>query len=270
MTQALFGRTYKLTVGAVDMSSLRVSFSVEKTLKKEPNTATIKVWNLNEDSRNLLSQGRALGVLLEAGYGGDNSQIYLGQLRGAVSQIEGPDVTTTFTTGDGDKALQSARLSIPLGPKTPTQTALLAISRTLGVGLGNVSQAAAKLAGGSIYPSATVLTGSSTDALDWICHSAGLEWSIQDGQLQILDYGAALDAKPYILSAETGLVGSPSVDNNGIITAECLMLHGLRPGLRVVFDSRFVKGVHRIDEIEYTGDTHDGSWGMRLQCGVKK
>jgi len=277
MASDLFGRTYKIVVGTVDITGLRCAFTIRKTLKKEPNTCTIKVYNLSESTREELSESKVLGVSVEAGYKGDNSQLYLGQLRGASSEVEGSDITTVFSTGDGDKAIQSARLSIPLGPKTPNDVALLAIARTLGVGLGNVAQAAAKLktSGVSLFPVGTLLTGNSAKNLTQFCRSAGLEWSIQDGKLQILDIGKALDVRPYVLDSESGLTGSPSLTHEAktgdkIVRAECLMLPGLRPGMRVMFNSRFVKGLYRVEECEYEGDSWGENWGIRLACRLPK
>ena len=277
MASDLFGRTYKIVVGTVDITGLRCAFTIRKTLKKEPNTCTIKVYNLSESTREELSESKVLGVSVEAGYKGDNSQLYLGQLRGASSEVEGADITTVFSTGDGDKAIQSARLSIPLGPKTPNDVALLAIARTLGVGLGNVAQAAAKLktSGVSLFPVGTLLTGNSAKNLTQFCRSAGLEWSIQDGKLQILDIGKALDERPYVLDSESGLIGSPSLTHEAktgdkIVKAECLMLPGLRPGMRVMFNSRFVKGLYRVEECEYEGDSWGENWGIRLACRLPK
>lgn len=273
----LFKRTYKITIGGLDVTGLRAAFSIKKTLKKEPNTCTIKLYNLNEDSREELSDSKVLDVEIEAGYDDDNSSLYLGQLRGGVSQIEGPDVTTILSSGDGDKAFQSARLQIPIGPKTPADVALLAIAKTLNVGMGNASLAAAKLAskGVSLFPVATTISGSSARAMTAFCKSAGLEWSIQDGALQILDLNKALDERPYVLSYDSGLVGSPAVSyeaktGDKIVSAECLLLPGLKPGLRVMFDSVFVKGLYRIEECEYDCDTYGDNWGIRLTCRLPK
>lgn len=278
----LFGRTYRIVVGSLDITGLRCSFSIKKTLKKEPNTCIIKVYNLSESSREELSDSKAVNVSVEAGYKGENSQLYLGQLRGAFSEVVGPDIVTTFSTGDGDKAIQSARLSIPLGPKTPNDVALLAIARTLGVGLGNANEAAAKLKakGVSMFPVPTVLTGNASRTLTAFCRSAGLEWSIQDGKLQILDLGKALDERPFILGDSDGLgggglIGSPALTyeaktGDKLVQAECLLLPGIRPGMRIMFDSRFVKGLYRIDECEYEGDTWIGNWGIRLGCRLPK
>ena len=271
MSEKLSSRTYKVVVGDIDISELHIVFSITKTLKKDPNECTIQVWNLSESSRQHLTDAKSLPVSVEAGYDGNNSLIYLGELRTAGSEIQGPDIVSTFTSGDGDRALAVARLSVPLGPKTPNDQVLLAISRTLGVGLGNAPAKALQIAGKSSFPVPTTLTGSASKQMTDFCRSNGLEWSIQDGKIQILDIGKSLDAQPYVIDSEAGLIGSPTVTYDSktktkIAKLETLMIPGLRPGIRIMMNSVFVRGLFRIESIDYDGDTHGQNWGQRISA----
>jgi hypothetical protein len=211
-------------------------------------------------------------VRIEAGYGGQNSQIYLGEVRSlAAGFVEGPDIRTELTSGDTEKAMQTARLSVPIGAGASQLSVLQALVDALGVGPGNIADAAAKLAkaGKLIFARDTVIVGNVARIITDICRSGNLEWSIQDGTIQLLDIGASLTAKPYSLSASTGLVGSPKLDKDGKVTASVLMLPDLRPGLPVVFDSKFVKGTFRVIECTYEGDTWgegDDAWGIEITC----
>ena len=47
------------------------------------------------------------------------------------------------------------------------------------------------------------------EQLTELCRSAGLEWSVQSGVLQLLPRGRALQRSAVVLSSDTGLVGSP-------------------------------------------------------------
>lgn len=267
--EKLSNRTYKIVVGDIDISELHAVFSVSKSLKAEPNSCTVQVWNLNKESRSRLSTSKPVPVSIEAGYDGKNSLLYLGELRSSASEIQGPDIVSTFSSGDGDRALSVARLSIPLGPKTPNDQALLAIARTLGVGLGNTAQKALSIAGKTAFPVPVTLNGSSKKLMTDFCRSAGLEWSIQNGKIQILDVGKSLDERPYVIDSESGLIGSPSVSydpktKTTICKCETFMLPGLRPGLRIMMNSVFVKGLYRIENIDHDGDTHGQQWGHRI------
>lgn len=273
MTQ-LFHRDYEITLGTTDIKGLACAFKVKKTLKSEPNTATIKVWNLSDATRDLISQPKkAVPVRIEAGYKGDTAQIYLGELRSGTSEISGADIVTTLTSGDKEKSTQQSRIHVPIGAKTSADQALLAIARTFkDVGLGNATKMAAKLAtkGLAIFPVATVLTGNSARTMTDFCRSAGLEWSIQDGKFQILDLNKALEERPFILSSESGLIGSPTQDSDGSINFTTLMIPNIRPGMRVQLDSVFVKGLYRIQECEYSGDTWGNEWDIKISAKPPK
>lgn len=275
MSTELLDRKYRIVLGTTEITGLKCEFSVAKSLKKEPNTCTIKVYNLSDQTRESISNPKKVSVLLEAGYGDAVSQIFKGELRSATSEVDGPNIVTTLTSGDGEKAIQKARLNIPVGAKTPPGTVLQKIADALkkeGIGLGNTAAAVAKLEakGYVLYPVSTVVSGKTSQIMTDFCRSAGLEWSIQDGRLQIFDLGKSLDDKPLILRADTGLIGSPSVDSDGVVNATVFMIPEVRPGMRVVFDSRFVKGLYRIKHADYSGDTYGDDWTIKLACDDTK
>lgn len=264
----LYHRTYNLVLGTKDVTGLHIRFRVEKTLKSEPNTCSIDVINLAPETREALEKAKKIPVRLEAGYNDENEQIYLGEVRTATSVTEGPDIITHVEAGDGEKQIQSARISIPVGPKTPPDVALRAIARTLGVGLGNVEAVASKLArsGKAVFPMGRVITGNAARELTDFANSAGLEWSIQDGKLQFLDKGKALEGKAFELSSDSGLIGSPSVDSKGVVNAQTLFIAGLRPGVKVAFKSRSVHGGYRIQKCTYTGDFAGKDWYVEIEA----
>lgn len=271
MPVELKDRSYRLVVGTTEVTGLACDFNVSKSLKAEPNTCTIKIRGLSDKTIDSISNPKKVPVLLEAGYGDKISQIFLGELRSATHEIDGPEVISTLTSGDGEKAVQKARLNIQVGARTPPATVLQRVAEALkkeGLGLGNTAALAAKLAakGYVIYPTSTVLTGSAAQIMTDLCRSAGLEWSIQDGKLQIFDLGNALDEKPLILDETSGLIGSPSTDADGVVNCKVLMIPNVRPGLRVQLNARFVKGIFRIKHATYTGATHAEDWTIALTC----
>ena len=261
----LFQRAWSVVIGDLEVSELAIAFDVKKSTKKEPNTAELSIYNLSDENRKKLTEAKKYPLRIEAGYVGNLSQIYLGEVRSGFTTVEGPDYVTRLSSGDGEKA-HKVRLLIPIGPKTPADVALRAIARTLGVNAGNSDAMAATLAkrGKVLYPRGTVLSGNAAQNLTDFCRSAGLEWSIQDGALQILDIGAPLNERPIILSPDSGLIGSPSSDADGKISAKCFMIPGLRPGIRVQMDSLQVKGIYRITQAQYQGDTQGAEWSISL------
>lgn len=266
-----------VTVGDIHLKGHRVAFSVEKTIKKEPNTCDLAIWNLNPENRAKLEElrpkaddARGIPVVIEAGYEGYFSQIWYGDLRTVESIYERPNWVTKLDSGDGGKAYQTARIGRSFGKKTPLRTALRAILDELGIGVGNLwkfEHALKQTGATSIFEHGKVMHGPARKHLDDFARSADLEWSIQDGTLQLVNRGKVLDAQAVRLSSETGLIGSPTVDNKGVLTAKCLMIADVRVGGLLVLDSKRIKGNYRIEKANWVGDTHSKSdWTITLEA----
>lgn len=271
-------RVCNVTINKLKLVGHRVAFSVEKTTLPEPNTASVQVWNLNPDQRASLEElrpkkddKRGIPVLIEAGYKADGpAQIFLGDLRTVYSVKDGPDWVTTLESGDGEKATQTARIGTSIGPKTPVDTALRAMVKALGVKPGNVEKTIQKLKlgkTGKLFNQGVVLSGSVAQQLTTFARSADLEWSIQDGALQFVDRGKVLAGKAYKITPKTGLIGSPTVDNKGVLSCDMLMLSDLRPGSKIVVESSRVKGNYRVEKLNWRGDTHSQSdWIVSIEA----
>lgn len=268
--KVLFGRRWNVTLDTFDVSNLRVTFKSKKNLKAVPNSCEIKIWNLGKEKREALSAKKVLKCRLEAGYESTGTtQLFLGEVRSATHEIDGADIVTTVETGDSDKAFNATRLHLSVGPSVPVTTVLENIAKKLGVGKGNLPSLAPLLASkgvATLFGVGTALSGSAARAMTDLCSSAGLEWSVQDGNLQILDLNKALAGKAVKLSSKTGLIGSPTVDAKGVVKAKTLIIPELTPGRLLVFDSEVVKGGYRCQEVEHSGDTHGQEWYVELEC----
>lgn len=263
MSQKLFDRRAILTVDRIQVEDLRIAFRIKKSLKPEPNTAEIHVWNLNPDNRAKLEALPQTEVKLEVGYKSGTSIIFLGDLRTAYTTEDPPDLITTIASGDGEEAQKKARINQSFGPGTSIDTVLRALARALGVGQGNVARVAAELrfsGVGTLYSSGVVLSGPVSREMTDFARSAGLEWSIQDGALMLLNRGRALERMAVLLSPETGLIGTPSVTSKGKLSCVSLLIPDLYPGRMLMMAAARVKGLFRIEQIEYIGDTHGQEW----------
>ena len=233
-------------------------FEIKKTLKVQANSAIVRITNLAAQTRKSLESQTSLPCKVEAGYGGEFHTLFSGQVRRGSSVVSGDDVITTVSSGDSDVQLTANRLALQL-PKgaTPAQI-LTSVALLMGVSAGNVASVATAPRG---MLSATQFHGNASDAVTQVTRSLGLEWSIQDGALQVLPIGKPITtAKLVELSQSSGLVGSPSVDNKGIVSARALIQPDLQPGRCVQIDAIGVKGIFRIEEVTFTGDTFGQDW----------
>jgi hypothetical protein len=279
----LFGRECRITVGAsigairagLRVEKHRCAFRVEKTSKPEPNKCALQIWNLSREQRDQIAelrpkQGDARGVpvLIEAGYKETGlGQIYLGDLATIYSKREGADWVTTIESGDGQAAKLSS-ITQSYGPQTSIDVVLRAIVKALGVGEGNVSVIATKLkltGAATLFPKRAVMSGSAFEHMTHFARSAGLEWSIQDGAVQLIDQGKVLAGFATLLGPTTGLIDTPTVDPKGVLTCKMLIQPGVKVGSLLVLDSDSVRGNYKIERATWEGDTHGIAWYITVE-----
>jgi hypothetical protein len=274
---ALFKRVAVVTVGTIQFTSLDFAFRIEKSLKPEPNTCELDIFNLTPEHCAELAElapktGKQAKVgipcKLEAGYEDATSLLWLGDLRTVQTTIEGPDRRTHLESGDGEKAWQNARLHVSYGAKTAIATVVRSLVRELGLAPGNVNKIVnqLKIAGSAMFPSGITISGPASKALLDVARSADMELSVQDGAIQLLDRGKALAGQALKLNDETGLLDSPSVDNEGTLSARTLLIKDVRPGTLIELDAEFVKGNFRVERCVYSGDTAGQDWGIEIEA----
>jgi len=271
-------RSWELSVDTLKLTGHRIRFQVTKTLKKEPNTAEITIYNLSDDQAAQLMAAKAPLVRLHAGY--DNSgpsgspglaQIFLGHALHVECVVEGANTLLTVTTGDGADEYKTARVHTNVGTgQIPIATVLRAIATAFRLKEGNVESVCKQLdaspLGRSMIHTSGVLSGSCADLLSDFCRAAGYEFSIQDGCLQILPINKALESFAVRLTPDTGLVGSPTISSKGVVSGTCLIQPNLDPGRQVEIDSRFVQGHYRLERVDYTGDTEGDDWYVNFEA----
>lgn len=260
----------------LDLSALDMAFKVKRTLKKKPNTAIIRVWGLSPTSRLYLSSPKKLAVSLAAGYDGENELLFLGQTRNSFSQQEGPENVTTFETGDSEKIMQAAGLKLTWGSQTAVQVALRAIQATIpeivsGSQVSNWQKsnaAFATIGGRTFHPVGGAVDRKSIRYVDDICRSYGLIWWIDNGALNVMPKGGSLAGQELLISEDSGMVGSPSIDNAGFLKVKSLIRKGLHPGAIIRVQAANVTGDFRIDSCEYVGGNAAGhrEWYAEMLC----
>ncbi len=270
----LFNRDIALTVGTLriasrdevglDQAVLRIAFDVMLSRARDPNKATLKIWNLNEDSRNSIQEQDRLDVTIEAGFTGTLSQIFKGDMRFGNSTREGSDWITALEAGDGAKQNRSARVKASFAGGTKVTEVLKKAANALGIGTGNLEQviaAGSKRIGMTEFTNGTVLTGKAADAIDNITKSMGLEWSIQGGQLQILEPNETTQDEAVLLSTGSGLIGSPTAGEKGRVKARSLLQPDIFPGRKVQIQSALFEGsFFKTEKVKHAGDTWSTNW----------
>jgi hypothetical protein len=261
-----------LIEGSSQKQSLDIEFSVEKNIKKTPNTAVCKIYNLDQSRRSQLQDQKNLRLEISAGYEGRMSRLFIGDIHVSASSrrkkrkksrihsvMDAADIVTTVEAADSGRRYSSSEIQRSYRDGTSTQTVLRDVVDAMGIGEGNLSSAPAQ-----IYTEGTVVTGRAWRALDRIVRSLNLTWSVQDGALQLLSGGRPLQQTAIRLTPQTGLVGSPAADVDQTVTCTSLLIPGLTPGRQVVLESALVSGSYRIRRVSYVGVTIGADWYAKL------
>lgn len=264
----LYGRTCTIVVDDLRVTGLRVTFKVSKSLKKEPNTLDLKVYNLSADTRSRMQRTGAK-VLLVAGYVDNAAVIFAGDARRIDHAPDGADMVTSIDCGDGEQAYRFARFSKSFAPGAPISEVITAASKALGINAGNLSE---QLAAGPYQKDSRAFAhgytahGRASAELDRLLTAYGLSWSIQDGALQVLRGAQPAQGSAVLLTSTTGLVGSPSFttpEKPGApvrLRFKALLQPTIRCGGVIDVRSLTVRGQFRVESLSYAGDTHGSDW----------
>lgn len=269
----LFRRACEVIVGSNRLRGHHVTFRVKRTLRPEPNTCEVTVANLSPSTRASIESLDAVRVRIRAGYGDELATIYDGELREVSTTRDGPTITTTIRSGDGERAYRRSRVNRSFAPGSSVEDVMGHLAESMRTGIGNALSAVRDrgLAGiVDVFESGTVVSGRAADELTRVLDAGNLEWSVQGGALQVLERGAALQTEALRLSSSTGLLGSPSVDAKGELRFRAMMIPGIAPGVRVVIDSEFHRGTYRIETAEFVGDTSGGEWAVECTGRVPR
>ncbi len=264
----LWRHVWRVTVGTLQSEAIDVAFKVVRSLRATPGTCELTVYNLTETHRRAAQAARRPLVRIEAGYASTGtSLLFQGNARHVTVERDGPDWLTKVTAGDGVYAIQTARAARSFGPDARVEEVARYLADAMGVGPGNVLAALrnARLDRlGDTFPQGTALHGYAERELTALLNASGLTWSVQHGVLQVLPRGRALATTAVRLAPSTGLVGSPSAGQHGVVKVKALLLPDLVPGRLVHVESAAFAGDYRIERAEYTGDTRGGDWTANL------
>jgi len=271
----LFNRTAAVTVDDVRAEDLRLAFSTRKTWTSEPNASEITIYNPGPDLMSAVKKGAR--VVLEVGWNWQMSILAKGRILFHQTKRQGPDKTLVLNVSDGGHELSRAFTSAAYSGTVEIRKVLKSLASDLQVGVGNALK---RVEEGDVkgavdqWMNGMALHGKTGDALDRVLGLAGLDWSIQDGELLVMKAGEFTNDPVVIVNRETGLIGSPetqvSIAGNVVVpmrmTSFTSLLNPLiRPGRRVSLDGEHIKGLLAVAFVTHTGDTRGDEWSTKVE-----
>lgn len=280
--QYLFKRSYSVSLGPPNQTSavaygtigknpspLRVRFDIDKNMCGSSNKSKIEIFNLSTESRQAIKKGYLLQ--LQAGYNGLVENLFVGNVITPTSTRNGADIITSLECGDGESSIIFAKLDKSYPAGVTLATILSDIAKAMGTTTSsNPAGVSAGIALGIpnvTYNKGFVAHGSCKDTLDKLVKPVGLEWTVQNGNLNIIPISLFDGKTAVLLSSETGMIGVPS-QNQFFTQFTSLLNPKLVPGALVQLKSEntSLNGFYKIRRAHYEGDSHDTKWQVSCEA----
>lgn len=290
-----FNRTYRLLIGKKGETKnailieppMRITFDVQKDVESEPNENSIKIYNLSAATRQAVEKPN-LRCVLYAGYSEENEPTLLcsGDIATAYSYRENGDWITELFVLDGLIEIRDTAVSLGYAGGVSSQLILNDLATQMGLKLVAGEELAERQwsNGFSFY-------GAARTALNKIVAGTGLEWSVQNGELQVVNRAKTTRRQGVVLAADSGLIGSPERVREAARSKQAdekdkknskkqkkttdkqakdgwnvrsLLLPQINPADKVKIESVTVEGWFRAESVKHTGDSHSGEWQTEL------
>jgi len=260
----LFDREAAMIVGprgelGTRVTDLRFNFRVEKNLSSEPNALSLSVYNLNDRSIGFIQSEDAV-ITLQAGYRGMIENIFSGDVDHTEVTRQGPDRVTKIESGDGSRAIESrVAFSFDSGTTVAEVVEKVMASMSAKSVIGEIKGAMTDQ-----FANGFSASGLAKDVMDRLAAKMDFSWSIQDNEITVIPKTEASDDVAIFVSPQTGLLGSPSPTEGGLVL-NTLMLPKARPGKKINLSSRDYVGIYKISRVIHSGDTRGPQWGSEME-----
>lgn len=255
-----------------EISDLRVQFKVEKSVphgkKPKPHTCDVTITNLAGTTRANL-ETKPLVVELHAGYDDVYHFMFGGDLRFAMTKMDGPNWETLLQLGDGDCHHRWSRVNRSYARGTSVRQILKDVTRSMAMKLPD--ELAKDPALDAKFLHGDVAFGPARDKLTELLAPFGYQWMIVNGQLRVLRADRAQPGTIIPIDEENGMIGSPefgSPPRSGKpphMTVRTLLYPQINPGDRVRVTSKVKTGDFRVESITHEGDTHGDAWTSEME-----
>jgi hypothetical protein len=279
-----FGRVCTLFVStaagdAIDLSQLRIKFSIKRSDTMTPNSADIRIYNLDLDFAAVIKR-EFTQVVLQAGYQSNFGVIFKGNIKQVILGRENEtDTFIDIIAGDGDQAYNFAIVNTTLAAGSSLSHHIAAASGPMKA--LNVTPGYTGALPEATLPRGKVMYGNSRDHLQKITSSSGFGWNIQDEKINIVKRSTYLPGTVTILTSKTGLIGTPQQTNIGV-NCKCLINPNIKINGRIQINNASVEllkinlsvpgsadnvpapvaddGVYSVMVVQHTGDTRGIPW----------
>jgi hypothetical protein len=257
----------------IEFRNLRIVFDIEKTRTSEANKGNIQIYNLNQDHWTIFETHKDLFVVLYVSYNDPKNYeiLFTGNVNKCSTAKDGVNIVTSIESGDGQKALQNARLEKTFKAGQIIKDAAKDVVDTF----KDVANVAIKAVDDVITGNSGLsfsFSGQSKDLMDNLAKKFNFDWSIQNNQVVMKAKSTPIDNYAVDINFRTGLIGCPVRTEKGInLTA--LINPKVFPMKKIYVYSEGLSTVDdffRVEKVTYKGDTHGNDWTMDIEANLVK
>lgn len=299
MNDEIFMRNYRLKIGRSTGSrvyemrpsetnpsqdGLRITFQVTHFAGGAFSIAEITIFNVSRYAeRQMLgdgSTGKYEFISLEAGYDGLFGSIFVGQITNVQLHLEDGGATRgiRFFCKSSAKERDQNLINLTLSPETDPVQIIEACADSFGAEI----QFYGDFSGLKRRSRGTVLQGSPTACMNELGETFAFDWMVENGAIKIIKRDFALNNQVYVISAGTGMIGSPVVSdtevgirytlNPKIKLGDTIKLESMAP--RFEFSGAFFydiprtigEGYYKVYSLVFAGDSHGDQWESQISC----
>lgn len=264
-------------IATIIIKGLRVSFSIVKSLSSTTNSAVIRIWNLSQDNRNLIKD---FGdeVTLYAGYRdeGGPQVLFIGDTTTVSHIYDLPEIVTVLECGDGEKYINQLRVSVSYAANVQARTIISGIASQMGIQFVEFASS-----NNLVYRQGFKYIGMGKDALDIVTDKLGLQWSIQNNQLQVIPVNGTISEPIIQVNQGNGMQGIPQrytyrslepyraiQQRNTGYKVNVALNPFILPGSKIDLASSHLnfRGPYRVETVRHEGDTFGFVWSSGIEC----
>lgn len=224
-----FGRNYSLFVQTYNGNNLQVippftlEFDISRKIYGSANTASFRVYNLNQDSRNSIrynfyNVNDYRECKLFAGYGNNLSLIFSGNIYECHSYREGVNFVTTVECYDSgfawsDAPYNQTHETNSSAPLTQTQV-IKKVINYMGTIDPNVSLGVISQTFNTTYTRGQALSDPASNVIQSMIGNSGGNFFIENGIANVLADNEYLPGTTPLIDADTGLLNTPMFEQS--------------------------------------------------------
>ncbi len=257
-------------VTTTTITNHRVRFSTERHLGKKPNSCEITIFNTSEETRAAFMTKPAR-IRLFAGYEDSVQRLFVGDLIfGRSSNPTGVTWQTVLQLGDGQRSYKHGRSSRSFKAGTSIKTVLGDVAKTMGLKVPSSVDEAVEFA--KQFTTGVTISDPSHRELSRLVRSAGHDWSIQNGELQILRDRDNNPVQAHRVAVDTGMIGIPEMGaptkakKKPVLSVRMKMAGHIKPGDPIDLETEVISGRFKVQRINDVGDTEGTEWYSSIEA----